>query len=58
LHDNPASSNAQKVRFLLEVLGLGYRRRLVPFQEPRPDWHCQLNPTAGIPVLVGSTDPC
>jgi 5-methylthioadenosine/S-adenosylhomocysteine deaminase len=52
LHDNPASSNAQKVRLLLEVLGLRYSRRLVPFEKPRPDWHCQLNPTGGIPVLV------
>jgi hypothetical protein len=30
LHDHPRSSNAQKVRFPLGVLGLDYERRMVP----------------------------
>jgi glutathione S-transferase len=52
LHDHPRSSNAQKVRFLLGVLGLAYERRTVPFEEPRPDWHYAVNPAGGIPVLI------
>jgi glutathione S-transferase len=35
LHDHPRSSNAQKVRFLLSVLGLEYERRTVPFADER-----------------------
>lgn len=52
LHDHPRSSNAQKARFLLGVLGLGYERRTVPFEPPRPGWHLALNPIGGIPVLI------
>ncbi|HET6171371.1 MAG TPA: glutathione S-transferase family protein [Gaiellales bacterium] len=52
LHDHPRSSNAQKVRFLLGVLGLSYERRPVPFEEPRPEWHYAANPMGGIPVLI------
>ena len=52
LHDHPRSSNAQKVRFLLGVLGLEYERRTVPFGEPRPDWHVAVNPLGGIPALI------
>jgi glutathione S-transferase len=52
LHDNPRSSNAQKVRFLLGVLGLGYDRRTVPFASPRPGWHLAVNPVGGIPALI------
>jgi glutathione S-transferase len=52
LHDHPRSSNAQKVRFLLGVLGLSYERRTVPFEAPRPDWHLALNPLGGIPALI------
>jgi glutathione S-transferase len=52
LHDHPRSGNAQKVRFLLGVLGLDYERLTVPFEEPRPDWHYAVNPLGGIPVLL------
>ena len=52
LHDHPRSSNAQKVRFLLAVLGLEYERRTVPFGVARPDWHLAVNPLGGIPALI------
>lgn len=52
LHDNPGSSNALKVRFLLAVLGLEYERREVPLARPRPDEYVALNPVGGVPTLV------
>jgi glutathione S-transferase len=52
LYDNPASSNALKVRFLLEELGLPYERRMVPFSYPRPAEYLDVNPVGGIPALV------
>jgi glutathione S-transferase len=52
LHDHPRSSNAQKVRFLLGILGVECERRTVVFEEPRPDWHYAVNPVGGIPVLI------
>ena len=52
LHDNPVSSNALKVRFLLAVLGLDYERREVPLARPRPDAYLELNPVGGVPTLV------
>src|ERR1700712_1045282 len=52
LHDNPRSSNAQKVRYLLAELGQTAELRNVPFEQPRPDWHLAVNPTGGIPALV------
>jgi glutathione S-transferase len=51
LYDNPMSSNALKVRFLLAELGLDYERRPVEFDLPRPDWYLALNPVGGIPTL-------
>lgn len=51
LHDNPVSSNALKVRFLLAELGLDHERRTVPMSRPRPASHLALNPVGGIPVL-------
>jgi glutathione S-transferase len=52
LHDHPRSSNAQKVRFLLAVLGLEYERRTVPLADERPGWHLAVNPVGGIPALL------
>jgi glutathione S-transferase len=51
LYDNPASSNAMKVRFLLAELGLEYERRLVPLAQPRPDWYLARYPFGTIPFL-------
>jgi glutathione S-transferase len=51
LYDNPVSSNALKVRFLLAELGLGYDRHEVPMLRPRPAEYVAMNPLAGIPTL-------
>lgn len=51
LYDNPVSSNALKVRFMLAELGLPYERTTVPFDLPRPEWYTALNPVGGIPTL-------
>lgn len=51
LYDNPVSSNALKVRFLLAELGLSYEKREVPMPQPRPDWYLAENPLGGIPAL-------
>ena len=51
LYDNPISSNALKVRFMLAEVGLGYERHPVPFDLPRPDWYLAVNPVGGIPTL-------
>ena len=51
LYDNPASSNAMKVRFLLAELGLDYERRHVGLPQPRPDWYVALYPFGTIPFL-------
>ncbi len=51
LYDNPISSNALKVRFMLAELGLSYDRKTVPFDLPRPEWYTALNPVGGIPTL-------
>ena len=51
LYDNPVSSNALKVRFMLAELGLSYDRKTVPFDLPRPDWYTVVNPVGGIPTL-------
>lgn len=52
LYDNPVSSNALKVRFLLAELGLEYERREVPLTRPRPDWYLALNPRGLVPALA------
>jgi glutathione S-transferase len=51
LYDNPMSSNALKVRFLLAELGLGHERRTVPLSRPRPPGYLAVNPVGGIPAL-------
>jgi glutathione S-transferase len=51
VYDNPTSSNALKVRFLLCELELECERRLVPYDQPRPDWYLAINPAGGIPTL-------
>ncbi len=51
LYDNPVSSNALKVRFMLAELGLDYERRTVSFDVPRPDWYLAVNSIGGIPAL-------
>ena len=51
LYDNPASSNALKVRFLLAELELAHTRREVPMTQPRPDWYLAVNPVGGIPAI-------
>lgn len=52
LFDNPVSSNALKVRFALEELGLRYERREVPLTRPRPAEYLALNPLGGVPGLL------
>jgi glutathione S-transferase len=51
LYDNPASSNAVKVRFLLAELELPYDRREIPMARPRPAEYVAVNPMTGIPTL-------
>jgi glutathione S-transferase len=51
LYDNPVSSNALKVRFLLAELGLEYERRYVPFARPRPEWLTSFHPLGTIPAI-------
>ncbi len=36
---------------MLSELGLGYERRTVPFDHPRPAWYLAVNPVGGIPAL-------
>ena len=52
LHHHPFSSNAQKVRLMLDVVGADYELREVPFEVERAEWHVAVNPTGGIPALV------
>jgi glutathione S-transferase len=51
LYDNPASSNAMKVRFLLAELGLEYERRNVPLKRPRPAWYLARYPFGTVPFF-------
>lgn len=51
LYDNPASSNAMKVRFLMSELELEYERRYVPLARPRPADYVARYPFGTIPFL-------
>jgi glutathione S-transferase len=51
LYDHPPSSNGFKVRMLLDILGLDYEMRLVPFDRPRPRWYTAWHPFGGIPAI-------
>lgn len=51
LYDNPVSSNAVKVRFLLAELGLEYEKVEVGFERPRPEWLTAWHPFGTIPAL-------
>ena len=51
LFDNPASSNALKVRVLLAELGLAYERHEVALSHPRPGDYLALNPLGTVPAL-------
>lgn len=51
LYDNPASSNALKVRILLAAMDLPYGCREIPMTRPRPPEYLALNPLGGIPAL-------
>jgi glutathione S-transferase len=52
LYDNPVSSNALKVRFLLAELEVVYERVRVPFARPRPRALSGFHPLGTIPALV------
>lgn len=52
LYDNPGSSNALKVRFLLRELGLTARLVEVPLGDTRPHWYRELHPFGTVPTLV------
>jgi glutathione S-transferase len=48
----PRSSNALKVRFLLEELALPYEQELVGPEEPRPAAYLAMNPIGKVPTIV------
>lgn len=51
LYDNPASTNALKVRFLLAELGVDVELRTVTLHQPTPDY-LALHPFGLVPTLV------
>lgn len=51
LYDNPASSNALKVRFALTEAGIAHERREIPLARPRPAEFLAVNPLGLIPAL-------
>ncbi len=52
LYDNRASSNALKVRFMLNELGLEAELVDVPLSGERPQWYRKIHPFATVPCLI------
>lgn len=52
LYDNAGSTNALKVRILLEELGLAWKRVEVPLDGPKPEGYETLHPFGLIPALA------
>lgn len=52
LYDNRGSSNALKVRFLLNELGLQAELIDVPLDDDRPQWYRDVHPFGTVPCLV------
>jgi len=52
LYDHRDSTNAIKVRVLLEELGLAYRRVEIPLAGPKPASYAALHPFGMVPTLV------
>lgn len=51
LYDNPASTNAHKLRFLLAELGLEVETRTVVLHQPTPEY-LRLHPFGLVPTLI------
>jgi glutathione S-transferase len=52
LYDNFGSSNALKVRFLLNELGVEAERIEVPISDEPPEWYRDVHPFGTVPCLV------
>ncbi len=52
LYDNSTSSNALKVRFLLEELGMTARHVEIPLTDERPEWYREIQPFGTVPCLI------
>ena len=52
LYDNAGSTNALKLRVLLEELGEEVERVVVPLDGPKPDGYSELHPFGLVPTLV------
>jgi glutathione S-transferase len=52
LYDNPASSNALKVRVLLAELDMTCERIVIELTDERPDWYLKVQPSGMVPCLV------
>jgi glutathione S-transferase len=52
LYDNRGSSNALKVRFLLNELGLEAELIEIPLADERPGWYLEVHPFGTVPCLI------